>query len=357
MRSHFSTCLACLCILTSHVAAQTTIFPGMTGDELVDALADTYAPAQLLTLSQAKDTLYAQIELRDDSVRCVYTNHAIYLPAGVDPSQTLYQDGAGINLEHVWPQSKGAGDGTPGRMDMHHLHPSRVEVNSNRSNKPFDEIPDKTTDKWFYKELALMALPDAQIELYSESVKTSFEPRESVKGDVARAMFYFYTMYEEQVQEAAPQFFEQQRETLCAWHILDPIDDAEVGRSQRVAAYQGNENPYVLDCTLAGRAYCGNEDECETVSLNNPLAVNQPTLRQNGCQFELGFDLASRSDVECSIVSTAGAIMLSRDTSIAAGAQSVDVDGCFLPAGIYILTAHYTADGDPQRWSTKVVIH
>ena len=90
------------------------IFPGLVGEPLVEALRDAYTPGILLNDTQVKDTLYAKIFMEGDSVRCIYSGLARYLPSGVDPSQWLYGTGlevGSINLEHSWPQAKGAGEG------------------------------------------------------------------------------------------------------------------------------------------------------------------------------------------------------------------------------------------------------
>jgi len=100
-------------------------------------------------------------------------------------------------------------------------------------------------------------MPNTEIELYSERKNGTFEPREDHKGNVARAMFYFNTMYHAEANDADPNFFELQRQTLCAWHHLDPADSLEIARSWQIANYQdGKPNPYVLDCSLAARSFC-----------------------------------------------------------------------------------------------------
>ena len=51
--------------------------------------------------------------------------------------------------------------------------------------------------------------PSQNRDKYSESASSVFEPREEVKGDIARAIFYFYTMYS---IVADDDFFENQKE-------------------------------------------------------------------------------------------------------------------------------------------------
>ena len=60
-----------------------------------------------------------------------------------------FQNGSGLNTEHAWPQTFGA-DALPARADMHHLYASRVNVNTDRGNLPFKDIPDNDTDRWYY---------------------------------------------------------------------------------------------------------------------------------------------------------------------------------------------------------------
>jgi len=66
------------------------LFPGLEGEALADAIRNEYTPVQLLNDTQVKDTLYAKVFIENDSVRCIYSGLAHYLPPGVDPSQWVY---------------------------------------------------------------------------------------------------------------------------------------------------------------------------------------------------------------------------------------------------------------------------
>lgn len=250
------------------------LFPGLEGEQLAEALRDAYTPGQLLDDSQVRDTLYAKVFVERDSVRCIYSGFAKYLPIGVDPSQWLYGTGLEVesmNLEHGWPQAKGADDGTDGNVNMYHLFPSRTAINSDRANFPFADIPDQLTQKWYYKNLEMAAKPVIGINNYSEYINGSFEPRESVKGDIARAMFYFWTIYRADAIEADPFFFASQLPFLCDWHEQDPVDAAELLRNDIIADYQdGKKNPFIIDCSLVKRAYCSALPACEPLSSGAP---------------------------------------------------------------------------------------
>ena len=254
------------------------LFPGMEGEDLVNAIRAAYTPSILLTETQVKDTLYAKVFIRHDSVHCIYSGLAHDLPPVVDPSQWIYENGTEVNsmnLEHGWPQSKGADTNKPGGRNMHHLFPSRSAINGDRGDFPFSDIEDATTQKWYYLGIETSTKPVSNIDAYSEFKTGVFEPRESSKGDIARAMFYFWTIYRDDAFEADPLFFDAMRDDLCIWHEEDPVDTFELQRTQRIAPYQdGKENPFILDCSLAKRAYCPLLQECEIVAVEP--ARNQP---------------------------------------------------------------------------------
>jgi endonuclease I len=51
-------------------------------------------------------------------------------------------------------------------------------------------------------------------------------------------------------------FFTKQKQDLCNWNKKDLPSSGEIKRSHAIAQLQGNENPFVIDPTLADRAYC-----------------------------------------------------------------------------------------------------
>lgn len=245
---------------------QISIFPNDSSFVLINKLVQEYKPVNVLDYSNARIKMYQEIYNVHDSVSCVYTNHTLYLsPASSDPIGYLSKNGNanGINCEHSFPQSKGAENGNA-RSDMHHLFPARAAVNEARSNYPFGEIQDLKTDDWFYKSFVQTTIPTQQIDEYSESINGMFEPREDHKGNVARAIFYFFTMYELQADRS---FFESMRSTLCDWHLKDPTDSLEWKRTYLIANYQDQKpNPFVLDCSLAKRTYCNQSANCSKIS-------------------------------------------------------------------------------------------
>lgn len=242
------------------------IFEGQTGQTLITNLRASYLPSSVQSLAAAKDLIYGTIDRTSaggqDGVYGIYTGFFVLLDGvpNTDPSQDVFnapnENTQGINLEHVWPQSKGASSGTA-QSNMYHLFPSKVNVNANRGNLPFAEIPDGSTTTWYRDADSQASIPTSAIDEYSELQSgTAFEPRESVKGDIARAMFYFYTMYGPSADAADPNFFSSQMATLRTWHVQDPVDVTESARNALIASYQDNKsNPFIDDPTLVDRAY------------------------------------------------------------------------------------------------------
>ncbi|PEN14482.1 DNA-binding protein [Longibacter salinarum] len=237
--------------------AQGTVASGETGDILVETLQATFGSAPTLGYDIARDSLYRTIYNDGGIVEGIYTGfQATVDPNGGDASQQAGDDG--VNTEHIWPRSQGAEE-EPALSDMHILAPAFGSVNSARSNYAYGEIPNTETDTWFFEDQSQSTIPASNIDAWSElddsptRTDRRFEPREAVKGDVARAAFYFVTMYP---NRANLQFYEQQRETLFQWHQDDPVDAAEVRRNIIQASYQGNKvNPFIVDPTLIDRAY------------------------------------------------------------------------------------------------------
>ena len=227
------------------------VFPNEQGSILLDELESNYKPTIILTYKEARNEMFGEIDNVNDSVYCVYTHDKIYLnPNNSDHKGEAFSKG--FNTEHTFPQSKGATGNA--KTDIHHLFPTKVDVNSDRGSYPFAEIDDNITDRWYWKGITQSNIPNTQIDEYSEAdLSLSFEPREVHKGNVARAMMYFYTMYHDQ---STPGYFDAMIPTLCAWHYEDAVDQQEWDRTMAIEDAQGNANPFVLDCTLPERSYC-----------------------------------------------------------------------------------------------------
>ncbi len=266
------------------------IFADLEGEELFKATVEEYKPNFVETYSVARTLMYTQIYNVDDTVHTIYSGHKLYLPPDNDlPIQFLAMDARadGINTEHIYPRSKGAKEENGNAFsDLHNLAPARWAVNEARSNYPFSEVDDDRVDCWFYRNDKIRNIEDLpmnQVDEFSEvddftTFGGRFEPRESVKGDIARSVFYFYTMYRDEALREDDSYFTGMREDLCSWHNADGVDEIEMDRNLMKAMVQdGKTNPFVMDCSLVNRMYC---PEYTTSSCDNLTTAIDETLIQ-----------------------------------------------------------------------------
>lgn len=337
------------------------IFPGLSGADLIDSVASNYRPTTVLDYANARDTLYAKIlALDDDSLRCIYSGHTLYLDLTQDPTQYIYQNGGsnGMNTEHAYPQSKGAADGNA-RSDMHHLYPARILVNEARGDFPFAEIPDAQTQKWFIGNQLLTSIPTLNINGYAEYKTGAFEPREATKGDLARSVFYFYTMYRAQANLADPNYFELQRPTLCQWANQDPADSTELIKTWRIAPYQdGKPNPFVIDCTLASRCWCPGVPPNCLVGTVAPPAPFKGALRvwPNPANDLLFVEIETDAPATITVLDVLGRNVMPAYVKTSAGKG----EGFFqlenLPRGLYFVQIRSNTNGQQQQL-VKILLH
>ena len=268
-------------LLFTFANSQTYIYPGYFGEELSTFINNEYKTSSTLGYNPGRDTLYLVIDNNLGLVSCVYSDFSVDLIPGLDPSTTMYE--GGINCEHAWPQSMGASS-EPMKSDLHHLFPCKDNVNSSRSNNPYADISDEFTNHWFYLEEDLQSVPDnGMIDEYSESYTSSindvFEPRENRKGDIARSMFYFYTLYS---SVANDDFFDIQKDILFEWHYYDSSDFYEIDRTWSIASYQEDiPNPFIIDPTLVWRVYFSNSHPIGDINSDQTFDVLDIVLVAN----------------------------------------------------------------------------
>lgn len=167
-------------------------------------------------------------------------DHVILLYTGRSQAKSTFGGGADEwNREHVWAKSHGDfGNDPPCGTDAHMVRPSDVSVNADRANKDFDEGGQQH--------------PEATACFFTEY---TWEPRDEVKGDVARMILYMDVRYEGDNGEpdltavdavnTAPAPEHGRLSTLLEWHEQDPPDDFEINRNNVVYSYQQNRNPFI----------------------------------------------------------------------------------------------------------------
>ena len=282
--------------------------------------------------------MYSSIDKVNGQIIGVYTGYTITSNNRTDAFNK------GINTEHVWPQ--GLFDkNEPMRGDIHHIFPTRIEANSARSNYPFDEIPDNQTDKWFYLSNESNGIPSSNIDLYSELDNgRAFEPREDFKGNVARAIFYFWSVYQNRaVVKDDVSFFNGMKDVLYDWHKHDPVDEMEWNRSLGAEQVQGNKNPFVHDSTLVDRVYFGGQVVTNEYTIQQEFSQGQKKIRllQNypnpfNPSTTISFELTSPEYIRLSVYTMLGQpVAMLAEGRREAGWYRIAFNANQLPSGIY----------------------
>ena len=189
-----------------------------------------------LGYNNAREQMYGFVDASGGQIECIYTG---------------FQQGSGfvtypnpINAEHVVPQSF-YGSASPMKSDIWSIRPCHGSANSARSNDPYGEVADGSA-QWYGVDgsgnyLSTGSTPSNADE-FSESTGSIWEPREEFKGDIARSVFYFYTMYPTQAGDISGVC---DPAVLFAWHEQDPVSAVELTRNNRTEIAQGNRNPYI----------------------------------------------------------------------------------------------------------------
>ncbi|MGW3952723.1 endonuclease I family protein [Streptomyces sp. NPDC004752] len=208
---------------------------GKTGTNLKSALHTIISGQSKLSYAQLWDALKVTDQDPNNS------NNVVLLYSGISRSKSLNGGNVGDwNREHVWAVSHGnlttsTGPGT----DLHHIRPEDVQVNSTRGNKDFDNGGSTFTNSGG-----------------SRTDSDSFEPRDAVKGDVARMILYMAVRYEggdgfadlepdDKVNNGSTPYIGR-LSVLKQWNDEDPPDAFEERRNQVIYdSYQHNRNPFV----------------------------------------------------------------------------------------------------------------
>ncbi|MFT5858377.1 MAG: endonuclease I [Flavobacteriaceae bacterium] len=220
---------------------------GLTGSSLQTALNDIIQDHTEFPYSSSGTDVWDILKETDKDTNDA--NNVILLYSGWSlngPSE--FNSGSGWNREHVWPQSRGNfGTGAGPGTDVHALRPCDISVNSARSNRWFAECTQEYIDA------------DGATGSYLSASDWFWKPRDEVKGDVARMIFYMATRYEGEGGEVDLRLINSipsdnntsepihaKLTDLLQWNDEDPVDDWERNRNDIIYYdYQNNRNPFI----------------------------------------------------------------------------------------------------------------
>lgn len=209
--------------------------------------------------------------------------HALYVNRNAENKTNAWSDHTqtnyGINQEHVWPKSLGFDDDSKpqgARGDLMHLWAGNGRVNGQYHNNYYYGYVDKNQsykdagNDYAYLSGNLLGLS----KTFGGTTKV-FEPQDSDKGDIARAIFYMVARYNylsgsdasgidasnpnlelannvTSYQDAGYTSSVSQTgkmgilQDLLEWNKLDPVDDFEIHRNNLLFRnYSFNRNPFI----------------------------------------------------------------------------------------------------------------
>lgn len=180
--------------------------------------------------------LFVNRDAKGTFVKDVYCGKRFYFRSPADASNMHAQ----INIEHTWPQSRfnPSFDKNMQKSDMNHLYLTDSLANNKRGNFPFGEIGNNVDQ---------LNVQNCDIShLFQAKGTMLFTPPEMHRGNVARSLFYFAVRYNLPLDPA-------QEAILRVWNKMDPIDQEEVERHERIAEYQKVRNPFIDFPDMADR--------------------------------------------------------------------------------------------------------
>lgn len=201
---------------------------GVNDPALLRAAIEGLVQAQTCTAyDRARDFMFLVLDNRQGYAECVYTGTRVTINGAVPNSNIM-------NTEHTWPQSQGA-SAVPEKCDLHHLYPTDSAANGQRGSLPFADV------------VSGVGWSQGGSERGNDSGgRQVFEPRAAHKGNVARSMLYMHTHYGLALGQGDLAVYK-------AWHLQDPVDQAELQRSLVIGAEQGAPNPFVVCPDLVSR--------------------------------------------------------------------------------------------------------
>jgi endonuclease I len=219
---------------------------GLSGSELADTLyAITKNHIEYPYTSSATDVWDI---LKETDMDTLDANNVIFVYTGYSVNaEQEYNGGNGWTREHVWAKSRGGFDtNAPAGTDVHNLKPADRRTNSVRNNRWFDT----GNSPYFSKGDTTGCFTNNQLWVW--------EPRDPVKGDIARIIFYMDIRYNGENGEPDLRVIDSiphdsrtndgvhaKLSTLIQWHMQDPVDDWERRRNDIIYKYQQNRNPFI----------------------------------------------------------------------------------------------------------------
>jgi len=211
-----------------------------------DMLRRLYKDHKVRSYHDSRVVMYNFADCENNAIDLIYGGSTFDWKCGGSgiPSSTY------VNAEHIVPQSFFKKQ-QPMVSDLHHLFSSPSTLNNRRSNYKFKQM-DYSQCSMFCKDNTCSYDVPSNPDSYSclGQDKASWMPIKKDRGEVARAIFYFFTMYDGVDISSVGDV-----NTFKQWNTQFPPSAREIARNDAINKTQGNRNPYTDDYTLVNKAW------------------------------------------------------------------------------------------------------
>ena len=137
--------------------------------------------------------------------------------------------------------------------DLHNLWPALGRINSSRGDNPYGEISDDILGTNRFQDIC---------EDYERTYGSNpmVEPRDIVKGKIARSLFYMSMTYDLPLGDM--------QDMLVRWHTKYPVTPAEEKRNTKIKSIQGTENHFISQPQLVYELFGSGSSQLRLASWN-----------------------------------------------------------------------------------------
>lgn len=284
----------------------TTVSEEEFRENLHDVISNNYTA---FTYDQAWEIdYYADADpYNEGHIKCLYTDQVVDNLSHTSSGGRKYW-----NREHTWPKTHGFNDSKCSPYsDCHHLRAAESAINIAKSNNDFGEIDTDSEYKESYGNK------------YAGGV---FEPKDEVKGDVARMLLYMMIRYGE-YDDTLMSYKEKvdgvdvtktekvnlslvdgisttsnsngngslaNLSTILKWHYQDPVSTREIYQNNVVYMFQKNRNPFIdhpeyVEYAFAGSKGYENPTPSDRVEPDTQIRTEEYAIESLGFEIDDGF--------------------------------------------------------------------
>ena len=299
---------------------------------LVSDLTDLINPHNYISYFLYKTTIMSQFEVKDtlngqSYVTCCYSGENKVFNDPFDWSENDFS--REHTYAHSWMPTFPCDDPEQEEYaDQHNLYPANLpNANTPRSNLPLEDITGSTVFTYLEGSVG-----------YNDNNQLVYEPRESHKGNAARAIMYMATCYNGINGSNWSIPSNQGPVTLRNWHFNDLPDNYEIARHEFIYNLQGNRNPFIdsvdFACFIDFQQMTYDNDLCENIGLleimeNNFSVFPIPAKHEIYAQIN-GLNISSFK-----LANTAGKILMEESNL---NAPVLKINSTNLSKGTYILS-------------------